>query len=67
MAGTHSFSFDRVFGPQVSQVDIFSEVAKPVVEGIIKLHDFFQECSTVSTGQSSAMGRPGRVRLSLWR
>jgi hypothetical protein len=36
MAGTHSFSFDRVFGPLVSQVDIFSEVAKPVVEGIIK-------------------------------
>jgi hypothetical protein len=42
MAGTHSFSFDRVFGPLVSQVDIFSEVAKPVVEGIEKHHDFFR-------------------------
>jgi len=42
MAGTHSFSFDRVFGPLVSQVDIFSEVAKPVVEGIVKPDDFFR-------------------------
>jgi hypothetical protein len=42
MAGTHSFSFDRVFGPLVSQVDIFSEVAKPVVEGILKPHNFFR-------------------------
>ena len=42
MAGTHSFSFDRVFGPLVSQVDIFSEVAKPVVEGILKPHDLFR-------------------------
>ena len=40
MAGTHSFSFDRVFGPLVSQVDIFSEVAKPVVEGILNLITF---------------------------
>ena len=33
MAGTHSFAFDRVFGPMVRQVEVFSEVAKPVVEG----------------------------------
>lgn len=33
MAGTHNFSFDRVFGPNVRQVDIFQEVAKPVVDG----------------------------------
>lgn len=33
MAGTHTFSFDRVFGPQVHQKDIFSEVAKPIVDG----------------------------------
>ena len=33
MAGTHTFSFDRVFGPLVRQVDIFEEVAKPVVDG----------------------------------
>ena len=32
-AGTHSFSFDRVFGPDVRQVDVFEEVAKPVVDG----------------------------------
>ena len=33
MAGTHSFSFDRVFGPDVRQVDVFTEVARPVVDG----------------------------------
>ena len=33
MAGTHSFSFDRVFGPDVRQVDVFGEVARPVVDG----------------------------------
>jgi hypothetical protein len=33
MSGTHSFSFDRVFGPDVRQVDVFEEVAKPVVDG----------------------------------
>lgn len=33
MAGTHSFSFDRVFGPDTRQVDAFTEIAKPVVEG----------------------------------
>ncbi len=33
MAGTHSFAFDRVFGPIVRQHDIFTEVAKPVVDG----------------------------------
>jgi hypothetical protein len=33
MSGTHSFGFDRVFGPNVRQVEVFSEVAKPVVEG----------------------------------
>ncbi len=37
MAGTHSFSFDRVFGPMVRQVDVFNEVAKPIVEGIEKI------------------------------
>ncbi|CDW78393.1 kinesin motor domain containing protein [Stylonychia lemnae] len=35
MAGTHSFSFDRVFGPLVRQSDIFTEVAKPVVDGLL--------------------------------
>ena len=40
MAGTHNFSFDRVFGPLVRQADIFSEVAKPVVDGIIHRHNF---------------------------
>jgi len=34
MAGTHSFSFDRVFGPMVRQKDVFFEVAKPIVEGM---------------------------------
>lgn len=33
MAGTHSFAFDRVFGPAVMQADVFSEVAKPIVDG----------------------------------
>lgn len=33
MSGTHSFGFDRVFGPDVRQVDVFEEVAKPVVDG----------------------------------
>ena len=33
MAGSHTFSFDRVFGPNVIQQDIFNEVAKPVVDG----------------------------------
>jgi len=31
--GTHTFSFDKVFGPNNSQVDIFHEVAKPIVDG----------------------------------
>lgn len=35
MAGVHTFSFDRVFGPVVRQVDVFSEVAKPIVDGTI--------------------------------
>ena len=33
MAGTHTFSFDRVFGPNNTQGEIFNEVAKPVVDG----------------------------------
>lgn len=33
MAGKHTFSFDRVFGPLVRQVDVFQEVAKPIVDG----------------------------------
>lgn len=33
MAGSHTFSFDRVFGPSVRQVDVFEEVAKPIVDG----------------------------------
>lgn len=34
MAGTHNFGFDRVFGPNSGQVDVFEEVAKPVVDGM---------------------------------
>ena len=33
MAGQHTFGFDRVFGPHNRQVDIFNEVAKPIVDG----------------------------------
>jgi hypothetical protein len=33
MSGTHSFGFDRVFGPIVRQADVFTEVAKPIVDG----------------------------------
>lgn len=33
MAGTHNFAFDRVFGPNVRQFEVFNEVAKPVVDG----------------------------------
>eukprot|EP00347_Sterkiella_histriomuscorum_P003556 403363838 len=35
MAGTHKFSFDRVFGPNVRQSDLFTEVAMPVVDGLL--------------------------------
>lgn len=33
MTGAHNFSFDRVFGPEKSQDDVFQEVAKPIVDG----------------------------------
>ena len=44
MAGTHSFSFDRVFGPLVRQQDVFQEVAKPIVEGMSPTHQGPQAC-----------------------
>lgn len=37
MAGSHTFSFDRVFGPNTSQADAFIEIAKPVVDGTLPL------------------------------
>lgn len=47
MAGTHTFSFDRVFGPDVRQVDVFHEVAKPIVDGrnIITVSHYFENRS----------------------
>ncbi len=29
----HSFTFDRVFGPESSQIQVFEEIAAPVVDG----------------------------------
>ena len=41
MAGTHTFSFDKVFGPLNRQVDIFHEVAKPIVDGMFDALNMF--------------------------
>lgn len=37
MAGTHKFSFDRIIGPTDTQQNVFNEIAKPVVDGIINV------------------------------
>jgi kinesin family member 5 len=35
MAGTHKFNFDRVFGPDSTQAETFTEVAKPIIDGVL--------------------------------
>jgi len=35
MKGDHKFSFDKVFGPDSRQVDVFQEVAVPTVDGVL--------------------------------
>lgn len=34
-AGRHDFTFDRVYGPDSLQKDVFEEVGAPVIEGIL--------------------------------
>ena len=34
-AGHHQFTFDAIFGPDSKQVDVFQEVAAPVVQGVL--------------------------------
>ena len=34
-AGVHNFCFDAIFGPDSKQVDVFQEVAAPVVKGVL--------------------------------
>lgn len=36
MVGTHNFAFDAIFGPDSWQVDVFNEVAAPVVKGVLE-------------------------------
>ena len=36
MVGTHNFAFDAIFGPDSRQVDVFEEVAAPVVKGVLE-------------------------------
>ena len=36
MVGTHNFAFDAIFGPDSRQVDVFTEVAAPVVNGVLE-------------------------------
>lgn len=33
MEGSHPFAFDRVFGPNTQQQEVFDEVALPVIRG----------------------------------
>ena len=35
-AGRHDFTFDRVYGPDSLQKDVFEEVGAPIIEGILK-------------------------------
>lgn len=35
MKGLHKFTFDRVFGSEATQADVFSEVAVPAVDGVL--------------------------------
>lgn len=35
MSGTHNFAFDAVFGPASRQINVFEEVAAPVVKGVL--------------------------------
>ena len=35
MKGTHKFTFDRVFGSEASQAEVFQEVAIPAVDGVL--------------------------------
>jgi hypothetical protein len=50
MAGTHAFSFDRVFGPDVRQADVFGEVAKPIVDGNLNGYVVNNVCIGVLNG-----------------
>ena len=34
MRGSHKFTFDRIFGSEATQVDVFKEVAVPACDGI---------------------------------
>lgn len=34
MSGKHAFTFDAIFGPSSRQIDVFKEVAVPVVSGV---------------------------------
>lgn len=36
MAGSHNFAFDAIFGPESWQVEVFEEVAAPVVKGVLE-------------------------------
>ena len=35
MKGTHKFTFDRVFGSESGQAEVFQEVAVPTVDGVL--------------------------------
>jgi kinesin family member 5 len=34
--GIHNFAFDRIFGPQVHQRDVFKTVGAPIIDGIFQ-------------------------------
>lgn len=59
VAGLHTFSFDRVFGPLNSQSEIFTEVARPIVDGINMLLNIMQGVLNGFNGTVFCYGQTG--------
>ena len=67
MEGSHPFAFDRVFGPNTQQQEVFDEVALPVIRGRRRWGERAQGCWKATTGRSSRTDRLLRARPGRWR
>jgi hypothetical protein len=66
MIGKHNFTFDAIFGPESRQVDVFNQVAAPVVTGVLDGYNgtIFAYGQTGSGKSFSMEGVRGDVELA---